>query len=87
MRAFDGPIMETRDAERAAVADAASDDLPGIGKIVSVLPEDIGHVAEMARLAIQEAERNEALETGSKILLDLMGRIHLSGFIRSGIGR
>ena len=40
VHAFDGPIVEARDAQRAAVAHAPAQDFPGVGEIVAILPDD-----------------------------------------------
>ena len=73
MGAFDGPIVKTGDAEGAAVADTAAEDFPGVGKVVAILPDDGGHVAEVARLAVEQTEGDKLPEACGAIFLDLMG--------------
>ena len=73
VRAFDGPIVKTGDAECAAVAHAAAEDFPGVGKIVAILPDDGGHVAEVAWLAVEQTERDKLAEARGAIFLELMG--------------
>lgn len=72
MSAFDGPIVEASDAQGATIANAAAQNLPGVAEIVSILPNHIGHVAEVAWLAIEQPEGNEPPETADAIFLDVM---------------
>ncbi len=52
----DRPVAQSRRPERAAVAAAAREDLPGVGKVVAVLPRDPGHLPVMVRLDLSDAE-------------------------------
>ena len=58
--AVDRPVVQARDAERAAVAHAAAQHLPGVAEVVAVLPRDARHVAKVVRFRLAEAERNGA---------------------------
>lgn len=73
MRALDGPIVKASDAQGATITDTAAKDFPGVGEIVPVLPDDRGHVAEVARLPIEQAKWNEPFPTGAGTFLDLAG--------------
>jgi hypothetical protein len=66
--ALDGPVVETGYAERAAVAHAAGDYLPGVGQVVAVVPHDLEHVAEVFGLGVTEAKRGQAGEALAKRL-------------------
>jgi hypothetical protein len=72
MNAFDGPVVKARDAERAAVANAARENFVGVTKVVAILPNDLEHVAKVARLAGGDAERDEAF--GNRCFSD--GMLH-----------
>ena len=72
MRAGDGPVVQSSDAERAAIAHALGDDLPRVAEVVAVLPDDADHVAEMLGLGAANAEGQERLEPVREGSLDAM---------------
>ena len=72
MGAFDGPIVKTGNTERATVADPATKDFPSVPEIITVLPDHLGHVAEMARFAIEQSERDEPADSAGASFLELV---------------
>src|SRR5688572_25756634 len=60
MDALDRPVAEAADAERAAVADAAREDPPGVERRVAVVPRRARHLEVVVRLRASDAERREA---------------------------
>ena len=58
MHAVDRPIVEPGDAQRAAIAHAAAQNLPGVRQVVAILPHDLGHVAKVLRFSAAQAERD-----------------------------
>jgi hypothetical protein len=57
VRALDRPVLQPRGAQRAAVADALAEDLPGVGRVLPVVPGDLQHLQVVVRLALAEPER------------------------------
>src|SRR5216684_4945361 len=96
MRARDGPVVEPGHAEGAAVADPLAEDLPAVGKIVAVLPDNLGHVAEVLRFGLAKAEGNGALELVHQALLNavrhdgsnpFLGSVEIPTQLHSRLGR
>ena len=58
MNPIDGPVVKTRHAERTAVAHSLAQHLPGVTKIVAILPDHTQHVAKVLRLGLAQTERH-----------------------------
>ena len=58
MRSLDRPIVQASDAQRAAIANPAAQNFPGVGKIIFIFPNDFRHVAKMFRFRLPKAEWN-----------------------------
>jgi len=73
MHPVDGPIMQSRDAERTTVADPLGEHLPTVTKVAPVPPYNARHVHEVARFGGPQAKRQPALQTPAEVVLYLVG--------------
>jgi hypothetical protein len=68
--AFDGPVVKPRDPQRAPIAHALAQYLPGIAEIVAVLPDDAEHVTKVLGFGPAQPEGNGGFELVGKTVLN-----------------
>src|SRR5579859_469486 len=81
MHALDGPVVKTRDAQGAPIADSLAQHFPGVTQVIAIVPSHSSNVAEVLWLGLPQAEWHRCLKLRSPVFFKLM-RSHSIGLTR-----
>jgi hypothetical protein len=74
------------DTERATVANAAAQNLPGVGKIIAIFPNHLRHFAKVLGFFLTQAKWDGRFQPGLPVSLNLVGGHSTNGIRRASMG-